>query len=745
MNTSPLRQRRRTGAAACVAVLGAMAIAPAPGAAQDVYVPVAQVLTPAAQPPAAPAALANRDVPLSEAVRLAILHNATVNESRETLISATGSLVQTRGAFDYLFRFSPGLNYSYVPLHPATRGREENKRLQLEVLSGAFARLDLELQDIMEANSPRAPLCPSGLELLGTDQSFSPERFGSLGGRFARRDPSEQAFTGTTTDLRNLGLIQVDVGGVSLGSLCVPADDNRTRAESFNDFWRGVDRIAAAGIDRVVQNVTQFPGETIRLSAEIAQTIAVRSRLGLERLGPMPTEEVGTTFLLDTSLGKLFRTGIQGSLDVHIEGVGRNFADKPYDPIFGALEFPTRHTSSASASLLFPLARGRGRASIAAPERAAEFTLDAQQDTVRHTIAEQAFRTVLAYLNVVALQERVRLLDESTGRQSKIADLTRQLIEAGDVPGAEGDRADAQIAALRGSANAARQQLIDARFELADLMGVEIEGPAGAPVATNALATQPVTLPPLDALLQTALARRRDVQAFQALEEASSALAAGARADMRPIFDLTVTGGMAAFSESPFDRFLRDELNPVIDDFDSPLVVRDSATRFYSINGYGRSLDAKWQPFVTVGFAFGVPFGNNAARGRAARTQATHERSQIETRNLTRAIRENVVSAAGALRHAAAAIARREQAVENFTQAAEAVVLRLREGEATVFDALLSEEDLSREQLQLIRDRQVYLSALARLRFETGELITFDNLGTASEVVRLDLAELTRR
>jgi len=49
--------------------------------------------------------------------------------------------------------------------------------------------------------------------------------------------------------------------------------------------------------------------------------------------------------------------------------------------------------------------------------------------------------------------------------------------------------------------------------------------------------------------------------------------------------------------------------------------------------------------------------------------------------------------------------------------------------ESTLFDALLTEEDTTQDKLQLIGQRQIYFSTLARLKFETGELLTFDGPG----------------
>ena len=53
-----------------------------------------------------------------------------------------------------------------------------------------------------------------------------------------------------------------------------------------------------------------------------------------------------------------------------------------------------------------------------------------------------------------------------------------------------------------------------------------------------------------------------------------------------------------------------------------------------------------------------------------------------------------------------------------------------------MIDVLLTEEGLATDEQQLLVQRQTYLSALARLKFELGELVLFENAGTPSELVR---------
>ena len=88
------------------------------------------------------------------------------------------------------------------------------------------------------------------------------------------------------------------------------------------------------------------------------------------------------------------------------------------------------------------------------------------------------------------------------------------------------------------------------------------------------------------------------------------------------------------------------------------------------------------------------------------------------------------------VRAAAENVLRAREAVERSRSTFEGIRAQLQAGEATLIDTLTTEEELLGDQTQLVRAQQVYLSTLARLRFEAGQLVTFDGLGGVSESVR---------
>jgi outer membrane protein TolC len=166
---------------------------------------------------------------------------------------------------------------------------------------------------------------------------------------------------------------------------------------------------------------------------------------------------------------------------------------------------------------------------------------------------------------------------------------------------------------------------------------------------------------------------------------------------------------------------------------------------YYSPTGYWRTFTGEWQPYLAVGLTFDAPFGNKVAKGRALQASSSLKRSEIERTDLDRVIRENIVEVRRALGHAAQAIQTRRGSLDLYRQTLEAAQQQYQIGDLTLIDTLTTEEDLTREHIELVSDLQVYYSLLARLRFEVARLIRFDNEGSQTEVVTFDPAGLVVR
>jgi outer membrane protein TolC len=308
-------------------------------------------------------------------------------------------------------------------------------------------------------------------------------------------------------------------------------------------------------------------------------------------------------------------------------------------------------------------------------------------------------------------------------------------VRGGEAARVEGSRAQARAAVVESSVAGAQAELVDARMSLAEAMGIDAASLGEAPTASDRFADVRVDQQTVAALIASAMESRRDRLALDQARRASAELAAGARADTRKVYDLNLSAGIAQAYESENFRFLPDERNPIFSELNPPTAF-DDTNRFYSPRGYWRGLSGRWEPFVTASISFEIPLGNNAAKGRLAQAQATLRSSEIQYRDRTRLIGDNITGVVGTLRAAAEGVLRAREAVERTQSTYEGAFAQLRAGEATLIDTLTTEEELLGDQTELLRQQQVYLSTLARLRFEAGQLVSFSGLGEAAESLR---------
>jgi outer membrane protein TolC len=664
-------------------------------------------------------------ITLAEAVRLTLNHNPQILSSKQAVGFAMGRFQESRGLFDGVARVAPGYAYTTNQIRPFILSRENDKRTQLEETARAFAETNLLLNQALQEMVPRLPRCPEGLEFITFSEPFVLDRL----------DPVEAGITGLDQPLRGTA---PGLGGIEVGDVCVPSTADFTLPpDVFVDFWNDIARINDIEIDNIVDEFTQYPREQVALASEISEAVATRAALARERLGESPDTEIRKAFFIEGSYDQPLRNGMTLSGEVRFSSEEQNFKDRILDPVFGGFEFNTPFTSFVSVTLETPLAKGRGRISRQAPERAAELTLEAQQDLLRHSMSTETFRTILAYYNLIAAQDALRLLEESAQRQRRYLELTQQLIDAEDVPRSELDRAQARAATVFAGVSDGQLSVLSARISLAQSIGIALDELTEAPLAASGFPEGIETIEPVETLAQQAIRLRRDLMALASLRDSSRVLSDAARFDLKRRFDLSATFGLSPLYTSPFFRFLPDEANP-IETYQAPPPPTDSPVHFYSPTGYWRMLNSEWQPFVAVGITFEVPFANNLAEGQALQAESSYRRSDIERTDLGRVVYQNVIEVGRSVGFAGQALRARLASLDFYRQTLEAAAEQYRTGDITLIDTLTTEEDLTRQSLELVSDLQVYYSLLARLRFEVGRLVTFENEGEPGEAVVFD-------
>lgn len=721
-------------AAIAIGTVAALTLA-APGRAQEVTAPVSAESLAARTYEAGRATQAQ--VSLGDAVALTLRYQPQLALAGQDVRAAEGRYREARGLFDSTFRLAPGVDYTQQAAAPGFLKQHRDQRTLLVKVAQQFTDLNVALRDVLADERAPLPRCP-------LDVSFNTDTFLVDG-----LDPGELSVRGVNRDILPVNVdLDSALGFSTLADFCTnPLGDSvldAIRLELSYGRIRDIPQGEQYGLGPVLQSGLEAPRESIALLAEISEAVAARARLALERLGPLPQDEFTRTFNLQTGLFKPFRNGISVSMDLFLSSSEKNFRDKILDPTFGGMGVNNRFPSNFTIGLDLPLGKGLGADSAQAAERSARFTLNARTEQARHTITSEVYRTLLAYLNLVAAQESLRLLEASAARQRSLMELTDQRIKGGETSQIEGSRVRARASTVNASVETARAAVSEARFSLAEAAGLEASSLAEAPAAAERFADPRLDPGALADLLRSAATNRHDVLALDFARQASAALTAGARSDLKRRFDFSLKTGLANNYESELFRFLPDERTPIFTEIQTPLGPRD-ADRYYWPSGFYRSLTGRWEPFVLAQISVDFPFANNAAKGRLAQAQATLRSTEIDLGDRRRVIGEGLTGVHSGLRSAAEAIQRGREAIDRDRQSLDSILGLLKAGESTVIDTLTTEEELVRDELELVRQLQLYFSLLARLRFESGQLVTFANEGTAAEAARFVPTEYVTR
>jgi outer membrane protein TolC len=646
---------------------------------------------------------ADDEIDLDEAIALTLRIDPEVQSRRQELARALAQEQTADGAFDAVLQVQPTYSYDRHENFPFLLARERKTRTVLRALASAYGSLSESLAEALSDDRIELPRCPEDLDVEDTSLLES-------------RDQTQFSGLGFGEVSIQLGGLEDEVEGVF--DICVPRDSTGSTPSDRRDLFSSIDAIAGLGLQDVFDDVQAIQRGRLSLMQEIAEAVARKSSLSLARIGTVPEDEISKVFSLQAAYVKPFKNGIRMDFELSLDSTERNFRGKSLDPTFGGMGIRNRFNSSAALSLNFPLGKGRGRVSTMAPLRAASENVTAQREFLRHTMMQEAFGTLIAFIDVLSERDRTRLLEESAERQRRLVEIAQDLAGAGDVARSEVARARARAASVEGALAAARVSLTRARFALANAIGLEVSRPQQAPGGRGELRRDGQAPPSVGDLIEEGLRRRRDRQALGSVRDAQQVLANAASADIKRQIDLSIRLGMGSFWESPFFRHLPSELD------DPP--AEEHPLRFDEPAGYWRSFEDEWKPFITVGLSVDLPIQNRTARGRYLQRSASLRQSEIEWSDLSRRIRDRVVSARGAVVEALDSLEQHSLSVDRFERTLNSAMERFEAGDISLIDTLTSEEDLTRARLELVTARQRYLGLRARLAFETGTILEFN-------------------
>jgi outer membrane protein TolC len=412
-------------------------------------------------------------------------------------------------------------------------------------------------------------------------------------------------------------------------------------------------------------------------------------------LGPTPTNEFYDNGTLNFTFSRLFRNGITFSPYFTGNMDGTNFVGKPVNGDFGGKGLADLYTFRAGGTGVLPLSRGRGMIAVAGAEQASLITQRAADFDLRHQSAASALATAQAYWALRAAQETVEVANLSLGIQAKLLDQTRALIRASELPQAELARVQASDARARARLQDAQRNEHEARVALATSMGISAsDQDATLPRARDAFPPPPDSSLLDDqhvaALFTAAPGARLDVSAAASREEAGGVLVQTAETQLRPQVNLSLGGFYTALNEG------------------SP----------------GNALKTWAGPSGTVALDLQKPFGNNLYRGQLQQAKADNVQRQIATTDLRRQVKLNIVRAARSLADASERVKQAQAAVDFYQKTIDAELQKFRNGESTLIDTILTQDQQTDAMLTLVSARQVMAGLLAQLRYETGTLVT---------------------
>jgi outer membrane protein TolC len=435
-----------------------------------------------------------------------------------------------------------------------------------------------------------------------------------------------------------------------------------------------------------------------------AQPFAPRLRTFLQDLGEQelfrPSEGLSDRFFrhsFDSGIvvEKTIRSGIRFGAELSFSRIERP-----------AIDINQATSGNLRTAITLPLLAGSGGGVDAVAEQTARRYVESARASFHHALAAVAFEAIAAYWQLVAAHKQLDVHQESEKRAQQLVDETKLLITADERAPSELDLIAANLASKRGARLRAELQVRAARSRL----GLAI---AGVPTAIHDLVRPTTDFPSAPAspdwitpatASTEALERRNDLRAITTRSGAAEALRERALREVRPRLDLQFTG--------LYKGLLQDD---------------DAEPSLSPFHGLGAAWALVYEPTAVWG----------EARSRAQHAAAEATRAQALLDQTRRDVSLQAMLAAEALTNSYYELEAVEEAVSRSMAAVETEQKRFHAGVATIFDAILAADTLNNALLGEIDAQARYAIARARLRLETGTLVTLDQ-----PAPRVDLASL---
>lgn len=392
-------------------------------------------------------------------------------------------------------------------------------------------------------------------------------------------------------------------------------------------------------------------------------------------------------------LEKVFRNGIRIGPSWQINRQADNL-----DSYYLFNQVPDNY-STFTFTLRVPLLKGFGRDVADADEMAADVNLTATQMELSHTGSKSVYTTGQAYWDYLGAEKKLGISLAAEARARKTMEDVEQLVAAKERPAADLVQAKAELAEKTSLRLSAEQGLLEAQKNLGLAIGLPSQEIFALPLPVDPF---PEPIPAITRAIQKQQTQylllaekdRADLKAAKEKEKSAQILLVAAQKNLKPELNANFSLGYNGLQETG-------NLNSYLD----------------SLNHNAAGVN------YSASLMFRYPLGNNLAEGLASQKTAARRQAHIQTVDLDRTIRSNVMVALEAVKRHSEGLHQAREAVAQYQKGVENERLKYRLGMATIIDLITVGNRLDGARLTEVSQHQEYAKAVIRLRFETGTLL----------------------
>ena len=383
------------------------------------------------------------------------------------------------------------------------------------------------------------------------------------------------------------------------------------------------------------------------------------------------------------ALKKSFRNGITIQPDL---SVNRSKQGAFFDPL---------GTSNAAITVSVPLLKGSGKGAPGINEESLNANMAAAKYTRIYDVSNLVFNTVAAYWIALSEQQSQIIVNKGLARGERNAKILRGLVNGGELPPSQLQRAIAEIDLSQLSAEARSESLYTRYQELIVSMGGDAA--MAQPVANlstalpDPLSSDLAYLPAYEQMLSVSFENRGDIIAARHQVEANRLLTDQAKKNLLPTLDLSVGAGVIGANAA------KGKLGP------------------YNFPAHERS-----KADYSIGLSFVMPFGNNVAKGELAKNRSSYRIAQENLRSLQITTQSDLSAVLNRIDSNRKRYKIASHAINIYASLVKDGLEQVIRGEQTFADLVVLEDRLTSAQLTGLDARTQFALALAELRIITG-------------------------